>query len=124
MTIHLNNAEFIWQADFPGGDFLAAIEAVEDEPGFKIQYRFRYHKDDEVWDSKDIKKWYAFQLPFALDEAVSQADGVFSRIPFPGGINKLDLRGKTDEEKHDLLITQKFAHVKHFDKDGKELRDH
>ena len=28
-----------------------------------MEYRFRYYKDDKVFDSKDVKNWYKMAAP-------------------------------------------------------------
>jgi hypothetical protein len=42
----------------PGVDWLAAVREVEPELKYELTYRFRYHKDDKSFDSKDEKHWY------------------------------------------------------------------
>jgi hypothetical protein len=39
-------------------DFLAVICEIEPDKKYKLTYRFRYHKDDGVFESKDEKHWY------------------------------------------------------------------
>lgn len=46
-------------------DWMAGLTKVED--GLKLQYRFRYYKDDKVWDSKDEKRWYEGVLHHPLE---------------------------------------------------------
>ena len=47
----------IWCAAFEGGDYLLALYPS------KIVFRFRYHKDDKIFDSKDKKSWYTAKSP-------------------------------------------------------------
>lgn len=39
-------------------DWLAGLTEVEPDSKYLLQYRFRYHNDDKIFDSKDKKNWY------------------------------------------------------------------
>lgn len=123
MSIDLNKAEFVWHANFPNGDFLGAVEVIDE--GWALKYRFRYVLDDKVWDSKDKKNWYEFRSrpggPVTIDEMIKAADEIFTAMTFLTKMVKLDFRGKELEEKMEILTQQEFANVKHFDRHGKEI---
>jgi hypothetical protein len=42
----------------PEGNYLAAIRELVPDEKYELTYRFRYYKDDEVFDSKDERSWY------------------------------------------------------------------
>lgn len=48
----------IWQAAINGGDFMAAMWRNDQDHVWEAKYRFRYHKDDKVFNSQDTRKWY------------------------------------------------------------------
>jgi hypothetical protein len=39
-------------------DWMASVREIEPERKYEVMYRFRYYKDDKVFDSKDRKNWY------------------------------------------------------------------
>lgn len=39
-------------------DWMAAISEVEPDNKYMLRYRFRYYKDDKVFDSDDKRNWY------------------------------------------------------------------
>jgi hypothetical protein len=47
-----------WFVTIPNGDWMAGLQAL-DGGRFKLQYRFRYYKDDKAFDSDDKKNWYS-----------------------------------------------------------------
>jgi hypothetical protein len=55
----------------PEGDYLAAIRELERDVKYELTYRFRYYKDDKVWDSKDEKHWCQGTLSGTRHYAVS-----------------------------------------------------
>lgn len=42
----------------PMQDWMAAVQEIEPDSKYKLTYRFRYYKDDKVFDSEDKKNWY------------------------------------------------------------------
>ena len=54
----------MWFVDWEGADWLGCVFRPPGEP-WRAVYRFRYHDADEdrVFDSKDEKSWYRFDLP-------------------------------------------------------------
>lgn len=69
MTIEFNEESYIiglWFSTNPitGNNWLAAILRDPDNPErFKGSYRFRYIKDNKVFDSRDEKSWTDFICP-------------------------------------------------------------
>jgi hypothetical protein len=43
-------------------DWLAALRELEPDRRYELTYRFRYHDDDKVFDSKDRKNWYRGEI--------------------------------------------------------------
>jgi len=39
-------------------DWLLSIREIEPDAWYEITYRFRYYKDDKIFDTKDTKNWY------------------------------------------------------------------
>jgi hypothetical protein len=39
-------------------DWMAALREVEPDQKYLLKYRFRYYKDDKVFDSDDKRNWY------------------------------------------------------------------
>lgn len=52
----------MWFTGTKGVDWLAVMWRDDDGP-WTFQYRFRYHEDDKVFDSKDRKSWYEVKIP-------------------------------------------------------------
>jgi hypothetical protein len=47
----------IWFVGWDGCDWMACIRKANGK--WRLDYRFRYHKDDKAFDSKDEKSWYS-----------------------------------------------------------------
>lgn len=72
MSITINeNLMSIWFFSFAGGDWMAGVSKTPDGQG-KVDYRFRYYKDDKVWDSQDSKHWYEAKGPLSRIEALTE----------------------------------------------------
>lgn len=60
----------LWFIEWEGVDWLAHLKEVLPEKKYELTHRFRYHKDDKVFDSEDEKRWYQGTLtgtrPFVL----------------------------------------------------------
>lgn len=39
-------------------DWMATVREIEPDAKYELVYRFRYYKDDKVFDSEDEKNWY------------------------------------------------------------------
>lgn len=53
---------FLGTAPAEGVDWLAAITEIEPEAKYKVVWRFRYHKDDKAFESKDRRSWMEFEV--------------------------------------------------------------
>jgi hypothetical protein len=42
----------------PTQDWLAAVREIKPDEEYELCYRFRYIKDDKIFDSEDRKSWY------------------------------------------------------------------
>lgn len=50
----------VWFAEKPNGDNFMMTAKAGEKPGiFEFEYRFRYVKDDRIWDSDDKKSFYS-----------------------------------------------------------------
>lgn len=113
MTIEFNEQiRAIWFVQVNSSvDWLAAVQ--EPAPGkARLVYRFRYYADAEIWDTKDVKNWYAFtgQYPELLNTVREMAE----LMAEARGARLCELiRGaRSLEEFADLFSSQPFAHVK------------
>jgi hypothetical protein len=64
-------------------DFMGCLQSVKDNPGnFRFDFRFRIHKDDQVFDSEDEKHWYHMQTkePTTADEIIHSTREVILRL--------------------------------------------
>jgi hypothetical protein len=43
-------------------DWMAGVRELEPDAKYELTYRFRYYKDDKVFDSEDKKNWYRAML--------------------------------------------------------------
>lgn len=39
-------------------DWMAALREVEPDQKYHLKYRFRYYRDDKIFDSDDKRNWY------------------------------------------------------------------
>lgn len=74
MTIELDEKSYIigmWFSSDPvtSNNWLACAIRDQGNPlAFKGSYRFRYVKDDKIFDGEDEKSWYSFSLPQGVTE--------------------------------------------------------
>jgi hypothetical protein len=64
-------------------DFMGCLQPVKDKPGsFHFDFRFRYHKDDQVFDSQDEKHWYHVETKETStpDEAIHKIRGLVFKL--------------------------------------------
>lgn len=121
MTIEITERSIgIWQCAVPGGDWLAHLG--RDEQGFLIlDYRFRWYRDDNVWDSQDIKRWYRVKAKLVSEPVEEMIDltrkmweGLASLYPSEDRAAWEILRGgRTVEEFTDLLTSMAGTHTQH-----------
>ena len=52
----------VWNILMEESDWLAAINEIEPDVKYKLTYRWRYIKDEKIFDSKDIKRWYEAEV--------------------------------------------------------------
>ena len=48
----------IWFIGMDNSDFMAGVRELIPNEKYELKYRFRYHKDDKVFESDDVKNWY------------------------------------------------------------------
>jgi hypothetical protein len=58
ITIDENIVGIWYVSTLPNQDWMAGLSELEAEKKYKLVYRFRYYKDDKVFESKDTKSWY------------------------------------------------------------------
>ena len=93
MTIEIKKENYystLWRADLAGpndeGDLLACL--FKDNAGdgkWNLLYRFRYYKDDAVFNSKDEKKWYHFTAKDDAPERETEMEMLMAAILEKGG---------------------------------------
>jgi hypothetical protein len=92
----------------PKQDWLAA--ATELEPGrlYQLDYRFRYHKDDKFFDSKDEKNWYTMTVHSTREHVIALIRRVANSLLGVGADGPLTevLNEGTQEE-----FMEKFMHL-------------
>lgn len=47
----------MWCVSLPAGDWLAHLGRLQDGHTFELVFRFRWYRDDKVFDSADEKSW-------------------------------------------------------------------
>jgi hypothetical protein len=84
----------LWYVSLPGQDWLAGVRELIPNEKYELVYRFRYYKDDKVFESDDRKSWYAGELSGTRHFIVAGLRSL-SR-----GIAEM---GATDSTHHELL---------------------
>lgn len=69
----------IWFGPIPGGDVLAMLYRPEPGERVVLRMRFRYHRDDRVWDSDDEKSARSFAIDAPFAEARRRAQAIFEQ---------------------------------------------
>jgi hypothetical protein len=52
----------MWQVGLPKSDWLAGVREIVPEEKYELVYRFRYYKDEKVFESQDTKNWYKAEV--------------------------------------------------------------
>jgi len=105
----------LWFASIPNGDLMAALSRRANG-NLEINYRFRYYRDEKVWD-KDKKNWYRVVLKGHDEEHVlTTMRAMFMMTQVRNGADPLGyyelLRGSmTPKEFAEELQKSHFAHV-------------
>jgi hypothetical protein len=100
MTILINDCLYVWHGSLGDADFLAGLEFKDGL--FICNYRFRYHVDNKVFDSKDRKNWYEVKVKADSVEAViMKFDLTFTLLP---GVEGLDLREVDPYKRMDAVM--------------------
>src|SRR5882724_407349 len=98
------------------GDLMAALSRRKDG-ALELNYRFRYYRDEKVWDSKDKKSWYHAVLKGEdVEHVLKTMRTMFAMSQMRNGANPLGyyelLRGTmTPKEFMEKLAKSHFAHV-------------
>ena len=115
----------LWYAENEEHNYMALVH--QDEPGgpWKLTYRFRYFKDDKVFDSEDEKHWYEAvdkENP-GPEKLVATNDTLLAtpqaKAQYPKGVSRMEINGGMAEMLK-VLMAQPWAHAKLLDKDGAE----
>lgn len=65
----------IWFVSAPSGDdWMGCVIRPKGKNHFEGNYRFRYRKDDNIFDSDDEKSWYSFIVRIVEDEPLEQIE--------------------------------------------------
>lgn len=84
MTIEIKQGRYFLGMWFLRGDGLDFLASVFRDSGqaFRCIYRFRYYKDDKVFDSKDKKSWYEFRFRRDVEETEAESiiDGMVKTL--------------------------------------------
>ena len=80
------------------------------------EYRFRYKKDDKIFDSEDKKSFYSFSAKtedVAEDEMVKKLNGFFEMVKLRYSVRAKYIEVKGDFHKFSYLGAQEdFFHIK------------
>jgi hypothetical protein len=89
----------IWWFPLPNneGDVMGSVVKKHETGKWHLEYRFRYHKDDKVFDSEDRKSWYDATMDGNTPEKVvfESTDKLFNIFAMKAGsiIDYFDVRG-------------------------------
>ncbi len=84
MGFEFNEKSYISQfwvaADYNDNNFLMFLHKGEEK--WIVDYRFRYVKDDKIWNSSDEKSFYRFGAPltYSEDEMLEKLNQMFELI--------------------------------------------
>ena len=62
------------------GDWMAYLGKSKDGQRLRLEYRFRYYKDDLAFDSKDVKNWYEGEMGDASAQSLERAVATINKI--------------------------------------------
>lgn len=119
----------MWYVELPDniGNMLAALWRDPEEKDFHLDYRFRYYKNDKIFDSDDERSTYRGTFTGLSEEkAIAQAGLVFGLMAeFGGGrrgkvahMKTLILRSSDPWFITEQMAKEKFVHVKILGKEG------
>jgi hypothetical protein len=117
MTLELKDGRYVsqmWYCANGEKDWLCALYR---DPGerWTMLYRFRYYRDDKVFDSKDIKNWYCWRAPTdrTESEVIKFTDSLaeFIALEARAKLHKLFLRTDKVEK---ILEAMKHGDFTHF----------
>lgn len=91
MTILIDDSIIgMWFLPFPGGDFLAAINRLEDGK-LDLKSRFRRYRSADAWDGKDTKSWRNFVVDLPVQDAIEKMRAIVA------GMQSLEGCGQSTE---------------------------
>jgi hypothetical protein len=107
----------VWYVALSHCDWLAHV-GRNAEGLYELRYRFRWFRDDKIWDSKDRKNWYRFVTkPGEPVDRILETTRARAKLlsegcgPLAHTTNWELLRGeRTVEEFADLLLTMPGVH--------------
>jgi hypothetical protein len=71
-------------------DWMCGVSETEPEKKYQINYRFRYHKDDKVFDSADEKSSYGVKASCTRSFAIATVRHIASEMKAKGAIGEID----------------------------------
>lgn len=81
----------IWQVALPDGNWFAHM-ARRSGGGFEILYRFRWYRDQKVFDSRDVKHWWRGTVSsVSEDECLSKMRAIVAELAQAGGLSSWEL---------------------------------
>jgi hypothetical protein len=104
----------VWFAETDGGDFLMSVKKAKGSDVWDGEYRYRYIKDDKIFDSEDEKSFYTMAIPDKTEEEVeSILDGMFDlmKLKYSGYNEKLTIKGDINKF-NKAMIKSKFCQIK------------
>lgn len=115
MTIRLDEKTIgIWYIKLsPGSDYLASMR--DDGDGkMRLDYRFRYYKDANAFDSEDEKSWYTGTTKSTREEALESIRRIISVMETISGNRGAELLIENGDVQKFLveLRKQPWAHTK------------
>lgn len=121
MTIEIEPGRYFshfWFVSCDTKDWLACLWR-EDAPGseWHLQYRFRYYRDDEVFDSEDEKSHYSATAPATLSEEfiVRNVDEIvaLTRMQFRAtDVCKIVVKSSDTSHVIDTIAKQPWMHLR------------
>lgn len=110
-----------WYGSFDNGDVFG-IAWKEPHGSWQLKYRFRYHKDDRIWNSCDVKNWYHLTAKDgSLDEAKRLKTRMTTVLQLGVAHNVLTGMSFTEcegdgERMLQLLMDKPYLHIRMYEK--------
>jgi hypothetical protein len=115
----------VWYADIgppnnPEGNWVASIEQVLDGANYELTYRFRWYRDEKIFDSDDERSGATLRNP-ELDKLIETCRAWVALHAARGSKTYELMRGSDSMQQFfERLRTAPFAHVKQVSKEEYE----